>query len=459
MYDLTLLFFSRPLFMLELLIGEYMFAHSLPRRKHFPLRVVCVLLVCFGISFALPNVIDNKWYGWSLFIALFLVTLAALPIVYRCSFKNVLFCAIAGFTVQHIASEVFELFNLVAGLNGEIVSDFYGNVAGFGGTTSSDPGPDKSWLAATIYVNIFFLCYCAAYWLFARKAEKYGVMQLNSRTILGISVLFVFLNVVFSGVIIWVLPSSADRISVGMLHIYNIISCILALVILFELPRRKSAENELFLVRQIQQREREQYVTAKENIELINIKCHDLKHQIRNASFGQTANRRELAEIEKLIDIYDSAYQTSNEALNVILMEKSLVCKNNSIIFSCIIGADGLRFMSDTDIYSLFGNMIDNAIEAVKHFEPGKRTIGLSVKNVKNFVVVNIYNRFEGDLSFENGLPLTTKQNRPFHGYGLKSIRNIVEKYNGNMRISTDNHVFSLTIVFLIPPEGNEKSA
>ena len=115
--------------------------------------------------------------------------------------------------------------------------------------------------------------------------------------------------------------------------------------------------------------------------------------------------------------------------------------------------------MSDTDIYSLFGNMIDNAIEAVKHFEPGKRTIGLSVKNVKNFVVVNIYNRFEGDLSFENGLPLTTKQNRPFHGYGLKSIRNIVEKYNGNMRISTDNHVFSLTIVFLIPPERKKKSA
>lgn len=451
MYDISQMFFSRPLFMLELLIGEYMFAYSLPRRKFFPLRLLAAVVLCFGASFALPNVVDNTWYGSVLFILLFLVTLAAIPIVFRCSFKNVLFCAIAGFTVQHIASEIFELINLVAGLNGDIVSDFYGNAAGFGGTSASDGGPDKSWLAATIYIDIFFLAYCLAYWLFARKVEKYGVMQLNSLTILGISVLVVFLNVVFSGVIIWVLPDSSDRLSVGMLHVYNIISCILALVVLFELPRRKHAENELMLLRQLQQREREKYLAAKENIERINIKCHDLKHQIRNAGLEQKMDQAELAEIEKLIDIYDSTYQTSNEALNVILMEKSLVCKNNSIIFSCIIGADGLSFMSESDIYSLFGNLIDNAVEAVVRFEPEKRSIGLTVKTVKGMLFINIYNPFSGELIFEDGLPLTTKRDKLSHGYGLKSIRNIVEKYGGSMRISTENGIFSLAIAFLRP--------
>lgn len=436
--------------MLELLAAEYMFAYSLPRQKHFVLRAVAAVLVCFGVSFALPGTVFDMWYGQLLFAALFLVTLAAIPLVFRCSFKNAVFCAIAGFTVQHVASELFEFINLVAGLNGGIVSDFYGNAGGFGGTVQDDLLPDRSWLAVTIYIDIFIFIYCAAFWFFARKVKKYGVMRLSNLTIVMIAVLIVFLNVVFSGVIVWGLPSSTEHVSVGMLHAYNIISCVLALVVLFELPRRKQAEDDLTLLRQIQQREREKYVSAKESIELINIKCHDLKHQIHNGGFGRNLNEAEREEIENLIEVYDSAYQTSNEALNVILMEKGLLCRQRSIILSCIIGADGLAFMSEMDVYSLFGNLLDNAIEAVMRFPPEERTIGLTVKTAKNFLVVTIYNRFVGELRFADGLPVTTKSDRQSHGFGLKSIRNIVEKYGGNMRISTENNTFSLNAVFLL---------
>lgn len=456
MYEISALFFYRPLFMLELLVAEYLFAQNLRHRSNYALRMTAAVAACFGASFAVPIVSFSTLYGSFLFLIMFVVTLFAMAFVFDEPLKNILFCGIAGFTVQHFAQEVYEFFNVVTNLNGRAFSDFYGSATSvIDGGSAGTRIPAAYWFILVVYSEMYIVIYAVAYALFGRKIEKYDILQLNNSTILIIAVLLVFVDIVFGAIIIWSLPAAVDTVSISMLHVYNILCCALALIMLFELPRRKRAENELTVLKQLQHREREQYLIAKENVELINYKCHDLKHQIRRLRTGDRVSGSELDELEKVVDIYDSTYRTSNEALNVILMEKSLVSKKASINLSCIIDADELGFMSEADVYSLFGNMLDNAIEASKMLDEDKRSIGLSVKRIKGFIAVTVYNGYVGNLKFENGLPLTTKEDKAYHGYGLKSIRNLVEKYNGVLRISADNGIFCLKILFPIA-EGTE---
>jgi len=79
---------------------------------------------------------------------------------------------------------------------------------------------------------------------------------------------------------------------------------------------------------------------------------------------------------------------------------------------------------------------------------PEDRIITLMVRKAHGMVLIHVDNRYVGELKFENGLPLTTKGNKLYHGYGLKSIRNVVEKYDGSFDISTKDGLFELNIIF-----------
>ena len=88
---------------------------------------------------------------------------------------------------------------------------------------------------------------------------------------------------------------------------------------------------------------KEHYRIAKENIDIINRKCHDLKHQIAALRDMCTKEEREkyIEEIQDSIQIYEAMVKTGNDVLDTILTEKSLACKENDIVVSCV--ADGKR--------------------------------------------------------------------------------------------------------------------
>ena len=114
--------------------------------------------------------------------------------------------------------------------------------------------------------------------------------------------------------------------------------------------------------------------------------------------------------------------------------------------------ADGsvLNFMEDMDISALFGNILDNAIESVEKLrEPEKRLIHLSVAKQKNFLRIRCENYCEEQLKFENGIPVTTKKDRRFHGFGMKSIKSTAAKYGGSVTTDLKKNWFELRI--LIP--------
>ena len=159
-----------------------------------------------------------------------------------------------------------------------------------------------------------------------------------------------------------------------------------------------------------------------------------------------------LDEIERSIQIYDSTIETGNEVLDTVLTEKSLYCEQHQITMTCVADGSKLGFLDGVDVYAIFGNALDNAIESVSALDdPEKRAIAVSVWTKSGLLLIQVENYFEGQLHFENGLPLTTKADKSSHGFGIRSIGYTVKKYGGHLTISAEDHLFLLSISIPLP--------
>ncbi|MBQ1491513.1 MAG: GHKL domain-containing protein [Blautia sp.] len=194
-----------------------------------------------------------------------------------------------------------------------------------------------------------------------------------------------------------------------------------------------------------------QYEFSKENIEMIQRKSHDLKHQLRALERISDKERREkIREAREAIDFYDAVVKTGHEALDIILTEKSVFCQNRNIRLSCTVHTSHLDAMEVIDLYTLLGNALDNAIEGVERLPlEEQRVISLTVRDQGEMVYILLENYYDGKLSFTDDLPVTRKDDPENHGYGVKSMREIVLRYGGEFRINTQGQIFSLEI--LIP--------
>lgn len=241
-----------------------------------------------------------------------------------------------------------------------------------------------------------------------------------------------------------------------MIEIYNVRTIIDfgGLFILYTYYLQKAELNAQYEIKQMQNILHNQYVQYKqsqETMKLINFKYHDLKHYISALRTKEDMDKNNyLDKMEKELSEYEFQIDTGNDVLNTIIASKSMQCVQNNIVLTAVIDGALLNFMDVMDICSVFGNALDNAIECeMKISEEEKRLIRISVHSKRSFVIIRFDNYYEGELVFEEELPVTMKAESQFHGYGLKSLRHIVHKYNGEMIISTQENWFKLKI--LIP--------
>lgn len=194
------------------------------------------------------------------------------------------------------------------------------------------------------------------------------------------------------------------------------------------------------------------YQLSQESIEIVNQKYHDLKHQITllKAEANSEKSTQYLEQMEKEIKSYEAQNKTGNKVLDAVLTSKSLYCQNKGIGFTCVADGTLLNFMAEMDISALFGNILDNAIEGAEKLpEQEKRLIHLSVTQQKKFLRIRVENYCEEKLVFKNGIPQTTKKDKRFHGFGMKSIQSTVKKYGGSVTAGVRDNWFELRI--LIP--------
>lgn len=204
----------------------------------------------------------------------------------------------------------------------------------------------------------------------------------------------------------------------------------------------------------------DQYRYYENTQEMIHIKYHDLKHQLFSLRAETDEKKRNewFDLLEKEIDENRLVDRTGNHVLDTILGAKIFSTQKINARVTCVADGKLLDFISVTDICAIFGNAMDNAIESVACLaDPQKRLIHVSVASYRNFVRIAISNYCGETLVVKPGeMPATTKADKEYHGYGLKSIAHRVEKYDGSTTIQVKDGWFELHI--LIPLPENRQS-
>lgn len=195
------------------------------------------------------------------------------------------------------------------------------------------------------------------------------------------------------------------------------------------------------------------YEMLNSAMEIVNRKYHDLKYHINILKEGAlSGDLRGILQIEEEIKSYEAQNKTGHKIIDTILTAKALYCQNNWIELTAVVDGETLSFMSDIDVSSLFGNMIDNAIEGVMRvLDKEKRMIHLAVSRRNHFLCIRIENEFVPDLIFVDGVPQTSKKSSANHGFGIKSMQETVRKYGGSLRIQMEGTKFSLGILIPLP--------
>lgn len=190
-----------------------------------------------------------------------------------------------------------------------------------------------------------------------------------------------------------------------------------------------------------------QHNIFKENIDIINRKCHDVKFML--SSLSGAGHDGYIEELKRAVDIYEAAPKTGNMVLDVVLSENILRAKEAGVEISCVADGKLLDFFEEADLYALFGNIISNALEAAVRADADRRYIDLSVGGIKGDVIsITEENGYSGEIELKDGLPQTSKGDTANHGFGMKSIDYIVKKYGGGLDIRFAENVFKLSIVF-----------
>lgn len=201
-----------------------------------------------------------------------------------------------------------------------------------------------------------------------------------------------------------------------------------------------------------------QYENMKERMAAAqDVRCmyHDLKNHLLSIS-SMTGNDQRVSEyledMKKKLEGFEAVVDTGNSMLDGILSEKIKSARLCNIRMNIYVDFSGITFLRDIDICTIFGNAIDNAIEASRKVkDESKRYILIKNGVFANNLVIKIANYCEETVSMENGLPMTTKKNSHLHGLGLLSVKRTADEYKGVITIEQEKNQFVLKIMIPIP--------
>ena len=418
------------MFILQILIAEALFAVRLERRKYFALRLSLSLIVYVCLCLIIPPLLFSL-RDYLFYMVIWLLSLLIFPVCFRNKIFDMLFCAVAALLVQNLANNL-----------GVLACDLLG----------IDPDVERNIRSGFLQVPVYVAVHIVCYFLYARKITERA--DFSSEKWLTIILL------ITSAAIIFLLY---NELLVDGLEYYWVVYVlfafydVLALGILFGSQILKSLKSENKELEDLLHRESKLIEYNRHAIDIINLKSHDLKHYLSVAKAGEVENEEHLSEIREAIAQYESVVKTENSILNIILTEKAILCGQYKIKFSHLVDEQGLKSIKKIDLAALLNNILDNAIEHLLTVEKDKRFMSLNIMSRNGFCAIHCENYCASHLQMTDGLPVTTKANKEFHGFGLKSVRDIVKKYDGYMTLEVKGELFLLDIMIPIDTETNQQ--
>ncbi len=406
-------------FFVEMLVISWILMVPMRKREHFIRRAIFYTIIGFFIAAADSNT-SVKFIFETMMIGFIIFRL------YVISWRKAVYTVVCAYAVQHLSYAVGMTWKCLKGMVLKITS------------TVLYERPDINWMSFIVSLIVYTGCYV----LFVRKKKGKGEFDVSVSQVFSFSVIGFLIVLVLSRMI----QINADNTNYGLqlvCYLYSIICCVFILVLDDGIFRRIQDENELSMVKYLWKKRQEQYVVAKENINAVNIKCHELKQQIAGIQEMQISGqlKKSLEELKNSIQIYDAVVKTGNEVLDVVLTEKNFYCQANKITMACIVDGEKMDFIETMDIYSLFTSLFEDTLYEIRKLEDAeKKQIALSVWEKNGLLMIQLENYFED--SDETG-------KEP--DFSIKTVNQIIKKYDGCMTIHKEHALMIKRISIPIP--------
>lgn len=388
--------------------------------------IVGILISCltFGYCVGENRLLSSLWY-----VGIALITLGLVIFCFKGNFWHALFLTMSAYVIQHIQ---FRTTNL---------SVYLLHVLG-----ADAPVP-----RILSYIFGMVAIYAVSYFCFTARIRKEKNFEANNVRLLVSTSLIVIALIILNLYTERELEAHGlEYSSIGLFNsLFGLILGLILLDGLYTNVYNRKLKEDYQIVQLLWQSDRRQYEAYRRSLETMHIKYHDLKHQLGLLSQGASGGERQwLDEAIESVNTLGRIQQTGSGVLDVLLAEKMTVCAADSIDFVPIVNGALLSGLEDVDVYSLFGNALDNAIEYLRTVsDPEKRVLQLNVWQVGKMVKIEVENYAERFVPIVDGFPQTTKQDKQNHGYGVKSIAYIVEKYGGIMHFENAKSAFILDIM------------
>lgn len=417
--------------------AEMLFFVHLPRRRLFGLRAL-VWLPFLLLPLFFNNSFDSTFfivrnYTWS-FLVWFAYSIFALAFCHRLRAEQLIYISVVAYSMQ----------NLFASMKYFFLYRF---------------SPVSPLLFQSLTLVLMLALYALFCLTFIRSwVRKFRLELRINKTYLLVSAIAILLilNVLSS----YMQNTSLEAVTLSNNCLLFSICTALIVLLLAGVYDRSYVQYEKDTLRQLLLEQEKQRSLSERTIAMINMKCHDMKHQllalrrVPQDADGEAYMRETL----DFIRIYDSFFKTGNKYLDLILTEKSLLCQSEKIALTCTVDGAALDFMSATDIYSFFGNALDNAIECQQRCPEEKRSISVSVcRKNGGFVSIVIKNYNERQPEFRDGLPRTSKGDKSLHGFGTKSMHYIIsDLYGGNLLMRQEGDAFVVSALLSLDAQRRE---
>ena len=407
-------------YIISVFLAFIMFYLPMKKRKLTWAYVLVGFLIMFGV-WALRSALANDVFNVISYLIIYVLIFLTLHLSLDVDYGQSLFLSTCVICLQHFSFKVN--YALIALIDVELRHTLYYFI---------------SYLAVIAASDVLF------YFLFTKNLKDNTITNRSFLTLVIaiVTVVTAFFIAYFTQ---HEVINNLNKVTIALLQVYGIVLPLVCVAVLFQnmVYLNVKRDNEILSI--ISEKDKERYNFAKNTIDLINIKYHDLKHALENEDI--VASEKE--EIVETVTNYSALAFSGNRILDIVLYEMKLKSEKQGVHIISIVDGSLLDFMQNNHIYSMFCNLLENAIEsAQKMQDEDKRNIRLSISKSRGSVVISLENYFGEKLEFVQGMPRSTKSDKENHGFGLRSVGRIVEHYHGILSVGSTDDVFKIKIVF-----------
>lgn len=233
-----------------------------------------------------------------------------------------------------------------------------------------------------------------------------------------------------------------------LLPISMLLCFVLIVFAIINSHQKISARIEADFSRKIISTGQEHYQKINEMYEELSILRHDQKYHLK--ALSKIAESGNIEEMKKYLALAEAQipentlfYYCKNSVFNALLGSYDERCAKFDIKFDVSLNIPDELPISDYEMCIIMGNLLENAVEACQKLK-SERKIKIAANTQGTHLAVMAENTFNGNVTEEGGQPVSTKNEG---GFGLRSVRAVSERYNGNVLIEWDKEIFTVYVM------------